>query len=474
MRVQLLHLSGPLRGNTDTYQPENVLIGTDPDAAVRFPEGYGVQPRHAEIAYVEEDCAFYLRRITGQVFINQKEVDEIILEQGDLVEFGRSGPRARFKVYAEPGRVCKPVRRMLDDARDVGNESGAFAFTHSITKDLLTQATWQLKIGVPLLVLVILLATALLAGWFGGSQSKEEIDDLLDQLRAQHQDLVSREEIEALRVEFAARAARIDRLIASDAALQKIHKVYSRGVCLIHGIYGFKRMQGEVEELLTSGPTGETVSLEYTGSGFLISAKGHIATNRHVALPWEYDQRVSSLLEHGWQPEFLRLMAYFPEQGPIPIEPEETRVRDDKIDVAILRIEAPEGLPVLPLATAPALDSLGKGIAVVGFPTGINALLAKADQDLARSLAAPGSSMSSIIDGLAQNRAVLPIITRGALNEVLVDKLVYDAGTTSGGSGGPVFGSEGLVIGVNFAIVRGFAGSNFGVPVRYLREILPQ
>ena len=77
-----------------------------------------------------------------------------------------------------------------------------------------------------------------------------------------------------------------------------------------------------------------------------------------------------------------------------------------------------------------------------------------------------------IIDGLAEKSAVSPIITRGSLNEVLEHKLVYDAGTTTGGSGGPVFGPDGRVIGVNFAIVVGFAGSNFGVPVRYLRELL--
>ncbi|MHC5062688.1 MAG: trypsin-like peptidase domain-containing protein [Planctomycetota bacterium] len=474
MRVQLLHLSGPLRGNTDTYQPENVLIGTDPDATVKFPEGCGVQPRHAEIAYVEEDCAFYLRRIGGDVFINQKEVQEIILEKGDLIEIGKNGPRARFKVYADPGRVCKPVRLMLDDARDVGKASGVFAFTHSMAKDLLTQATWQLKVGVPLLVLIILLPTAILAGWFGGTQTREDIDELLAELRAQQDELVSREEIEVMRADFATRAARIDRLIASDVALQRIHNVYSRGVCLIHGIYGLKRMQGEVIEYLSSGPAGDPVALEYTGSGFLVTAEGHIATNRHVAVPWEFDQRVSSLLDHGWEPEFQRIMAYFPGHGPIPVLSGETRLRDDRIDVAIIKIESAEELPVLPLSSAAASASLGQGIAVVGFPTGINALLAKADEDLARSLSGPGSSMTSIIDGLALNGAVSPIITRGALNEVLEGKLVYDAGTTSGGSGGPVFGSEGRVIGVNFAILRGFAGSNFGVPVRYLREIMPQ
>ena len=94
MRAQLLHLSGPLRGRTVTHEEEHLLIGTDPDADVRFPEGVKVQPRHAEIAYVVEGCAFYLRPIEGQVFVNRQEVKEVILQHGDLLEFGADGPPA--------------------------------------------------------------------------------------------------------------------------------------------------------------------------------------------------------------------------------------------------------------------------------------------------------------------------------------------------------------------------------------------
>ena len=48
----------------------------------------------------------------------------------------------------------------------------------------------------------------------------------------------------------------------------------------------------------------------------------------------------------------------------------------------------------------------------------------------------------------------------------------YDAQTTSGGSGGPLFNRKGKVIGINYAVVRDFGGSNFGVPARYAQEFL--
>ena len=62
--------------------------------------------------------------------------------------------------------------------------------------------------------------------------------------------------------------------------------------------------------------------------------------------------------------------------------------------------------------------------------------------------------------------------TQGHIGDVLSDKIVYDAQTTSGGSGGPLFNAQGKVIGVNYAVVRGFGGSNFGIPIRYAQPLL--
>jgi serine protease Do len=55
---------------------------------------------------------------------------------------------------------------------------------------------------------------------------------------------------------------------------------------------------------------------------------------------------------------------------------------------------------------------------------------------------------------------------------VLADKIVFDAQTTSGGSGGPLFNQQGKVIGVTVAVLRGFGGSNFGIPIRFSQPLL--
>ena len=77
------------------------------------------------------------------------------------------------------------------------------------------------------------------------------------------------------------------------------------------------------------------------------------------------------------------------------------------------------------------------------------------------------------IRALSKRAAITPAATHGTLNDVTAHKLIYDAVTTSGGSGGPVFGPDGEVIGVNFAILRDFTGSNFGVPIRLVRPLIP-
>jgi S1-C subfamily serine protease len=135
----------------------------------------------------------------------------------------------------------------------------------------------------------------------------------------------------------------------------------------------------------------------------------------------------------------------------------------------------PDDVPALRFDDRPEAELRGETVLVVGYPTGVNALLAKAEAEVAQAVVeAAGGDLGRIIDGLATRGAVSPVITRGVLSEVRSTRLVYDAETTSGGSGGPVIGADGRVLGVNFAITVGFGGSNFGVPIRFAADLLPK
>ena len=77
-----------------------------------------------------------------------------------------------------------------------------------------------------------------------------------------------------------------------------------------------------------------------------------------------------------------------------------------------------------------------------------------------------------MLDELARRNLIRPLITQGHIGDVLPDKIVFDAQTTPGGSGGPLFNQQGKVIGVTFAVLKGFGGSNFGIPIRFSQPLL--
>ena len=73
---------------------------------------------------------------------------------------------------------------------------------------------------------------------------------------------------------------------------------------------------------------------------------------------------------------------------------------------------------------------------------------------------------------LAALSLIRPSATYGHLGDVVGEKLVYDAPTAHGGSGGPVFDSHGEVIGVNAAYIDGFSGGTLGISVKALKPLI--
>jgi len=487
VQAQLLHLSGPFRGQTITYADRRISIGTTPDAKVRFPAGFEVAPHHAVITYDEEGCAFHLRAVEGKVFVNRQEVTEVILEEKDLIEIGEDGPRLRFRIQMTEGQVCKPVRRMLEDARDVMTESGLFAFSHTIGRDLRRHATRRLKIGFPIVIAVLAFLAAYFGGALGGRRTAREQESLrreqnelyqreLERIQEQFQEFQQRQaggraELERVRETLARHTVVVDDLVKADAALSQVLETYSRGVCLLHGAFTFS-VERNGKPVRVPGHDGKPLELEYVGSGFLVSADGHVLTNRHVAEPWWQNDVVRPLLQRGMKPSFVRLDAVFPGKAPLAVDPATIKLSDEA-DVAVLEVKGVGDAPVLPLFDGDLHALRGRRVVLLGYPTGINALLARAEPEVVTEVLSVATDMTTLIAELANRDVISPIITQGALNDVREKKLVYDAATTSGGSGGPVFGPQGTVIGVNFAITVDFDGSNFGVPIGFGRKLLP-
>ena len=217
------------------------------------------------------------------------------------------------------------------------------------------------------------------------------------------------------------------------------------------------------------------VRARVSGTGFLVG-KGLIATNRHVAEPWYGDSEAQKLIDHGATGSLESLVIFFP-GSPTPVNLLPASVSKTS-DLAVLHAEdlgaesdVVRGLAVLPLAKSPGAP--GQLVTVIGYPMGIAGMVAKSPSGIYERMAYRHNDINAASE-LAALSLIRPSTTCGHLGDVVGDKLIYDAPTAHGGSGGPVFNTKGEVIGVNSAYMDGFSGGTLGVSVDSLRPLLQE
>jgi hypothetical protein len=95
------------------------------------------------------------------------------------------------------------------------------------------------------------------------------------------------------------------------------------------------------------------------------------------------------------------------------------------------------------------------------------------DDEEAKSINARfGNSRQNLINFLAQSRKIVPLTTQGSITDLDTRRIVHDARTAEGGSGAPLFGQTGKVIGVNFGVFTENTAANMAVPIKYAIELL--
>jgi DNA-binding response OmpR family regulator/S1-C subfamily serine protease len=299
------------------------------------------------------------------------------------------------------------------------------------------------------------------------------------------------EDASVLRKQLTAVESRLQKLETEGKVAQTIIQSYEPSVCLIHVVLAFREhttglrlhyvgmtSSGEPttdehsNPLLSLTGNGPEVHLDVFGTGFLASTGGQILTNHHVAEPWWHNDELKEMLDQGLEPVIAEMAAYFPGV------PHGIAINTEKIsstvDVAIVKGNI-SGLGIKQVALAEGRRSAISGgpVVLLGYPTALDAILVRAGAETLQSIAtATKGDPKQVMEELARRNLIRPVITQGHIGEVLADKIVYDAQTTSGGSGGPLFNNEGKVIGINFAMVREFGGSNFAIPVGYGKSLL--
>jgi len=66
----------------------------------------------------------------------------------------------------------------------------------------------------------------------------------------------------------------------------------------------------------------------------------------------------------------------------------------------------------------------------------------------------------------------VPLLTQGFITDLDANRIVHDAKTAEGGSGAPLFGQGGKVIGINFGVFTENTAANMAVPVKFALDLL--
>ncbi len=238
---------------------------------------------------------------------------------------------------------------------------------------------------------------------------------------------------------------------------------YHRSICYIYASYTIDRPRN------AAGP--QRLRLTASGSGFVIS-NGVIATNKHVVQPVFQNAQALAYVKAGAKPVPEKLVAFFPDQTE-PVTLHGIQMSSEQ-DLALAKFETLSGstpIEALPLAAQAATS--GSSIVVVGYPLGASGMVAKSPEPVYERLAFSSDTIG-VVEELAARSLIRPSATYGHLGDVVGQKLIYDAPTAHGGSGGPVVNTRGEVIAVNSAYMNGFAGGTIGLSVDGLKTLLHQ
>jgi DNA-binding response OmpR family regulator/S1-C subfamily serine protease len=454
--------------------------------------------------------------------------DDVLSQQWEAAEL-----LARVRVQLREKRAYEELHEQMRIATE-GAEAAQTAFqalavTEKMTRDA-TTLDRALKIGVGSLIFVALIiagifllysrradketkrAYSVIAQLQHGVNQQEELlaetrkvradlqetDAALqkEQLQKQTEELRQKisssegSDVASLRKQLEETTGRLKRVVSESDAAEGVIRSYAPSVCLLHVSVAFndkssgRRLRygginpdgsplkdSDGNPVFTLDGHAQEVRADFFGTGFLVE-DGKILTNHHVAQPWWKNDELSGVLQQGLEPAIAEIMAYFPD-APSGVAVGISQISDEA-DLSLLHGDFSNlKRPILKIDSRKEGAVSGQPVISLGYATGISAILARAGDDAADDIVkVTGGDPTKITGELLRRKLIRPLVTQGHIGDVLADKIVYDAQTTSGGSGGPLINRDGGVIGVTFAVVKGFGGSNFGVPIRFAQPML--
>lgn len=508
----IIHITVGTEKRTEFFSQERIRIGSDEtsDLQIHTPQTNGggawFDLENADGVYriVEFNDSLALR-------VNDNPIRRFIaIADGDVISVPDSEMSFSFfsldtkSSLITTNRDQPHISRFIEDAAlesaTSAKRDDAKAFLREFVRELSREISWTSKLIV--LVLAVGFITGIL--YIGFAVSRE----LRESRKQAEQQSVIIAKLEEKLGQTSDQIGELDKtnkdMMRTVSLAPNLRVEYGSGVCLIVGVYDLvdkksgkvlryadpqafrpnpyeptqsedpARPPQEPQIGLTTEGNGSIVEYDFIGTGFHVGS-GYIVTNRHVVQPWEEDDQVKQMMQAaGGRARIKRLVIYFPNFAqPFPLRIRQLGGREDLAVATIDPAMLPREVPTLPLDTDTDSAAIGKTVVTMGYPSGPDRLLAMVDDDEAKSINQRfGNSRQNLINFLAQSQKIVPLTTQGAITDLDARRIVHDAKTAEGGSGAPLFGQAGRVIGVNFGVFTENTAANMAVPVRYALDLL--
>ncbi|HEX6189410.1 MAG TPA: trypsin-like peptidase domain-containing protein [Pyrinomonadaceae bacterium] len=500
----VIHISSMNDRSTEVVMGDRITIGaTDEcDVKIRLTEAAAAKATGPVIELARANGVYRIASYDSnlEVTLNGRPIrSNKTIDDGDEIWIGPGGPSIHFfpiqaNTALVPGRrggahVAPFIEQAAMEASTSSRRDDAKIFLREFTRELVREINPSTKI-IAFAILIALVVGSLYIG-FGVVNELRRTRRINDDLRAQTE--AAKAELERTNQQLKQLGESNNNIIRSLSLAAKLRADYGSGVALIYGSYMFVEagtgrplrypesqanesgnniQSGSDSTTLTPEGSGAIAEYDFVGTGFHVG-NGYLITNRHVVQPWDTDDRAQSLNSTvRGQPRLKKLVAYFPDLAqPLGLKFKQASSRDD-VAVCTLDVkDVPQNVPVLPLESD-ANEVVGNMVVTMGYPNGPDRLLALLDENEARGVLARYGSVEASLGYLAQTKHIQPLMTQGNITDLNTRKIVYDARTGEGGSGAPLFGPSGRVIGVTFAVFTENTASNFAVPVRYALTLL--
>ncbi|MEP6923886.1 MAG: trypsin-like peptidase domain-containing protein [Pyrinomonadaceae bacterium] len=524
----VIHIAAGEEKRTEFFGGERIKIGTDPNCDLRFeppedhalahdPAGVWLELRRENGSYrvadFKENFNFELNNAPLVLLTKLREGDLIKIPDAELTlqffNVGKQSALTATSAGAEGAHSMRFIEEAALESAISSKRDDAKVFLREFVRELVNEVGWMTK-----LVVLLVVIAALSGLFYVGMAVSNELQRTGEITRQQGQIIADlKDELAKNRAQLGNLDKTNQQLIDIVTMAPTLRNKYGNGVCLLVGTYdlvdkqtgkqlrypdptmmptpdpfepappsvsenGFapaaRETAKEQQSPLTTEGSGTPVEYDFVGTGFHVGG-GYILTNRHVVQPWTESEevKVMSRLANG-RARLKKLVVYFPGfPQPFPLKVRETAANED-LAVASLDPNSvfPE-IPILPLDDDSDAARVGKTVVTMGYPSGPDRLVAMADEKDARRIQSRcNGSLQILVGCLAQEKLITPLLTQGNVTDLRDRRIVHNAQTAEGGSGAPLFGQSGRVIGVNFGVFTENSASNMAIPIKFVLPLL--